>query len=277
MDNKKLQEVHDQIVSLYKNSLLPIIRKYFDNEENSATEKVSVDYANTLVTQADLAINEVLLEKLPVIVPGAKVVSEESDDRTIAEYTFIIDPIDGTHSFARNLDDFGISIALLGAGIPLYSVIFYPNSKTEYYYAIRGNGAFDNTGKRINAKPVFMFKPTFICAPSSRKVGRALIDYAKGKMLSFRAYGSCVYAFYSILRGGTDFLVFHKLNIWDIAGCLVIAEEAGLTVKWFGDAPVYDNSVDITKVKYTVCIYKPDMEKGLLSALMSEVEGNYEG
>ena len=273
MDNLQIKQIHGQVLELYTTSLLPIVRKYFGKETNLAKEKQSDKYANTLVTQADLAVHTALFENLPKILPGASVISEECNDRTITKYTFIIDPIDGTHTFARNLDDWGISIVLIESGEVIYAVIFFPNCNTKYYYAIKGLGAFDSEDKKVSPRAFFKFKPTIVCAPFSRKTGRALIELTKNKMLSFKAYGSVVYALYTQLRGGTDFLVFDHLNIWDVLGCAFIAEQTGLVVKWVGTKPNYENKAnhDILTQKYTLITYKPDFDKNQLDDLVNMV------
>jgi myo-inositol-1(or 4)-monophosphatase len=271
MEIGRINEIHTQILDIYRKDLLQIVEKYFNNEENSSKEKRSKEFTTTLVTRADLEINNLLIEKLPNLLEDSVVISEESDFKSLSRYTFIVDPIDGTHAFASNLDDWGISIALYEGSNAIYSIIFYPNCKTEYYYAIKGLGAFDPSGK-VNFHSFFKFKPAFMCAPSSRKIGRALIEYTKGKQVQFRAYGSAVYAGYTIFRGGTDFIVFDSLNVWDVLGCVFIAEEAGLTTKWFGAKPDFDSNADITLTKCTLLIYKPDFDKDLLADIIKVIE-----
>jgi len=269
MDTIELQNAHKKILNLYHSSILSIISNYFNSIQNIIEEKDGGKYTNTLVSSADLEINKILTDNLPKIVTNAVIISEETESNQIGEYTFIIDPIDGTHSFLRSLDDWGITIELFHGGEVIYSVIFYPHSKTEYYYAIKGLGAFDPDDSKIQVRKFFEFKPSFVCAPASRKIGRALIDYSQGKMLSFRAYGSCVYAFYTLLRGGNDFIVFDDLNIWDILGCVFIAEQSGLIVYWFGDQPKLDGSDNLKEIKSRLIIYKADYNKEQIEKIKS--------
>jgi len=277
MDILELQNVHKSILDLYKTSIIPIITNYFNNDKNSVKEKDGGNYSKTLVSNADLEINKILVSNLPKIVNGAHIISEESENNQFGEYTFIIDPIDGTHSFLRNLDDWGIAIELCHKNEVVYSVLFYPNSKTEFFYAIKGLGAFDSDNNKIKTKKFFDFKPSFVCAPASREIGRSLIEYAKGKMLSFRAYGSCVYAVYTLLRGGNDFIFFDDLNIWDILGCQFIAEQAGFIVCWYSDKPRLDNNDNVKENRYRLLIYKNDYNvtqineiKGIIQKTLSE-------
>lgn len=274
MDINNLKEVHSKTLDLYKESILPIIEKYFGNEDNNTTEKQNQKYANTLVSDADLAINKILTENLPLIVPHSNIISEESENNVVGDYTFIIDPIDGTHSFLRNLDDWGIAIELCEKGEVVYSIIFYPYLKTKYYYAIKNLGAFDSDNNKIVIKKYFSFKPSFVSMPGSRKIGRLLIDYTKGKMISFRVYGSCVYGLYTLLRGGNDFIVFDNLNVWDVLDCAFIASEAGFIVHWFGNSPKLNGNDDLKKKLYSLMIYKPDCDHNLINDVQSIITKN---
>jgi len=65
-----------------------------------------------------------------------------------SEYTWVIDPIDGTLNFKHGLPLFAISIALLKNEKPIVSVIYAPALK-EFFHAVKGKGAFLN-GKRIH-------------------------------------------------------------------------------------------------------------------------------
>lgn len=275
MQPPQIEKMHQDLINIYNEDILPIINNYFGSNTNKAFEKTNGDYPTTLVTDADLAINNILTSKLLALIPESSVISEESKDKNISKYTFVIDPIDGTHSFARNLDDWGITIELLENGETIYSIIFYPKCETKYYYAIKGKGSFDNEGNKIFNTKYFEFKPTIVCGPSSRKIGRALIDYTDGKMVSFRVYGSAVYILYTLLRGGSDFIIYDHLNIWDVLGCEFIAKEAGFVVDWVGNKPNIDNSLDLDNSHCTLAIYKPDIDKALLTDLQNIIEENY--
>ncbi|MEI7579234.1 MAG: inositol monophosphatase family protein [bacterium] len=272
MNRQQIITLHKKIINLYEQEILPIVNKYFQNTANSLRIKSGENYHPTLVTNADMEINSLLMSKLPQLIPNSAVISEESEQDDVGEFTFIIDPIDGTHSFARNLDDWGISISLCNKEAILYSIIFYPRCWTKYYYAIKGSGSFDSDDNKIVLVDFFSFKPTFICAPKSRSIGKVLNEYTQGKMISTRAYGSAVFSAYTLFRGGTDILVFDDLNIWDIVSCVNIASEIGFTVKWFSNSPKYDGTVNLKKSKYKVMIYKPDCDIETINKFSSLIQ-----
>jgi myo-inositol-1(or 4)-monophosphatase len=104
----------------------------------------------SLVTEADLAIDAFLREKLTGRRPAYGWLSEESPDnaaRLIATHTWIIDPIDGTRAFARKGETWCIGASLVETGRPVISCIFHPQIG-RLYSAARGHGTFLN-GTRL--------------------------------------------------------------------------------------------------------------------------------
>jgi myo-inositol-1(or 4)-monophosphatase len=104
----------------------------------------------TQVTEADLAVDRLLREKLTEARPDYGWLSEESpDDRARLERdrVWIADPIDGTRSFARGGDRWCIAAALLDRGRPSAAAVYRPVGD-ELYEAEAGKGV------RLNGKPL---------------------------------------------------------------------------------------------------------------------------
>lgn len=272
MKKEEILIIHTKILEFYRTTLLAIINESYSKQNCDYDIKSGGKFSDTLVTSTDIEINNALTQFLPTLINNSSVVSEESKNFQIQEYTFVIDPIDGTHTFAKNLDDWGISIALCEENVVIYSIIFYPNCKTEYYYAIKDQGSFDNQDNCVKSTPCFTFKPTIVCAPFSRSIGRKIIDYTKDKMLTFRTHGSCVYALYTVMRGGTDILVCDRLNIWDIIACEFIASQASLVCEWEQGNRNLINNPTIRDEKFILKIYKPDVPRELLNDIDKMIE-----
>src|SRR6266481_3634387 len=80
--------------------------------------KTWVKEHNSPVSEIDIAVNQLLKERLAAIVPEAGWLSEESEDgpaRLVASRVWIVDPIDGTRSFIAGRPDWAISVALVEA------------------------------------------------------------------------------------------------------------------------------------------------------------------
>ena len=98
------------------------------------------------VTEADLAVNAFLHERLTAARPDYGWLSEESADdpaRLTKARVFVIDPIDGTIAFVKNRPHFTICAAVVTGGRPCCGVVFNPASG-ELYAARIGGGASRN-------------------------------------------------------------------------------------------------------------------------------------
>ena len=106
--------------------------------EEDITEKSSpID----VVTKYDTAVQEHLHRELLKLMPEAGFLGEEGAHEEITtEWTFIVDPIDGTANFVRNFGHSNISVALARNGVTEYGVVYNPY-RGELYAAQRGKGA----------------------------------------------------------------------------------------------------------------------------------------
>ena len=98
------------------------------------------------VSEADIAVNDFLRERLLGLAHGYGWMSEETEDdpaRLEAENVWIVDPIDGTRAYLAGQDDWTISVALAARGRPTLGVVFAPVSQ-ELFLAVAGRGATRN-------------------------------------------------------------------------------------------------------------------------------------
>lgn len=106
-----------------------------------------------LVTDVDLQVEGEIITVIRDSYPDHNILSEEKGylNRN-SEYTWIIDPLDGTHNYARKLPVFGVSIALEHLGQVMLAIIGLPYFN-EIYTAERGKGAYLN-GEEIHVSDV---------------------------------------------------------------------------------------------------------------------------
>ena len=98
------------------------------------------------VTEADIAVNDLLLERLPSLGDGW--LSEESENdptRLAARRVWVVDPIDGTRAYIAGREDWSISVALVEDGRPVLAALFAPVTD-ELFLATLGCGATRNGG-----------------------------------------------------------------------------------------------------------------------------------
>jgi myo-inositol-1(or 4)-monophosphatase len=100
------------------------------------------------VTEADIAVNNLLHQRLPALCPGAGWLSEETAEiPSSTTLVWIVDPIDGTRAFISGRADWSISVALVEDGRPLLAALYAPVSE-EIFLAARG------TGTTLNGTPI---------------------------------------------------------------------------------------------------------------------------
>jgi len=122
-----------------------LLQKLFE-QPHQIKHKSAID----LVTEADLASEELILKILQRKLPGIKTMSEESSDtyeKLPAEAVWIIDPLDGTTNFAHNFPWFAVSIALYDGNRSQVGVIYHP-MQNELFCASLAGGAW------LNDKPI---------------------------------------------------------------------------------------------------------------------------
>jgi len=98
------------------------------------------------VSEADIAVDKLLRERLSNAEPGIGWLSEESIDdpaRLAARFVWIVDPIDGTRAYIAGLPEWVVSAALVDNGRPIVACLFAPVSG-EFFAAVAGGGATCN-------------------------------------------------------------------------------------------------------------------------------------
>ena len=109
------------------------------------TKSTKID--NSPVTEADIAANRYITEKLAILAPHIPIIAEE--DEEMGENThnvfFLVDPLDGTRSFVRGEPEFTVNIGLIVAGKPVLGVVYCP-PQDILYYGIVGSGAYRQIG-----------------------------------------------------------------------------------------------------------------------------------
>lgn len=98
---------------------------------------------DSIVTEADIAVNDLLHARLAAQRPDYGWLSEETEDdpaRLKCARVWVVDPIDGTRAFAKGKPHFVLSVALVEDGVPVLGVLFNP-ATDEFFEAAAGGGA----------------------------------------------------------------------------------------------------------------------------------------
>lgn len=196
------------------------------------------------VTEADLAVNDMLEQMLPNARPGYGWLSEEtedSEDRLSRENAFIIDPIDGTRSFAEGSRTWAHSLAVADRGEVTAAVIYLP-LRDLLYAAAKGQGATLN-GAAIRASETSALDMATILAARPNLDSK---HWSLREVPQFdRAYRpSLAYRMALVAQGRFDgMLTLRPSWEWDIAaGDLIIREAGGLCTDRAGNPLLFNNA-----------------------------------
>tara|TARA_B100000035_G_scaffold211081_1_gene180759 strand:+ start:1333 stop:2118 length:786 start_codon:yes stop_codon:yes gene_type:complete len=206
-------------------------------------KKVKVEYKseNQPVTNADIEINNFLLDFFKQKTPNFGWLSEESiDDRSRfdSDFFWCLDPIDGTRSYILGKPEYTISLALIKNFKPIFGIVYNPSTK-EYFHAEENNGAFCNKTKiKVNSKRKFEFCSL---AVSNSEIN-ILKSYNFFNSNNVKRIGSIAYKIALVAKGKIDIAIsFTKKNDWDLAAAdLIIREARGTILDTNGKKIIYN-------------------------------------
>ncbi len=206
------------------------------------------------VTSYDRKVQAVLKEGLHEIFPEAAFVGEEDAirDYHAAEYSFVVDPIDGTTNFIRDMHHSAVSVALMRDGQSVAGAVFDPYTD-EMYTAIRGKGACLN-GAAIHVSPWPLEEGIILVgtAPYNASLHTKSMDLASRLLdigLDIRRRGSAALDLCTIAAGRAEVFFEYSLAPWDhAAGGLIVTEAGGFVTRIGGGEPLYDGNCSILAV-----------------------------
>jgi len=201
-----------------------------------------------LVTEADLASEKLIIDRIKSHYPRHAILAEESGAiegfQTVSgqsDWRWIIDPLDGTTNYAHGYPCFCVSIALERAGSIEVGVVYDP-TRDEVFAAERGQGATLND-RRIRVSDVEDLNAAMLCTGFPYNVRERLNfarDFANFTMeaQAVRRDGSAALDLAYLACGRFDGFWEDGLNAWDIAAGMLLIKEAGGQVTDFVGAPL---------------------------------------
>lgn len=205
-----------------------------------------------LVTEADLASEQLIIERIRSHYPRHAILAEESGITEFvpgtSEWKWIIDPLDGTTNYAHGYPCFCVSIGLEHAGSIEIAVVYDP-MRDEMFAAERGQGATLN-GRLMRVSDVEGLNSAMLCTGfpyNVRERPNFARDFANFTMeaQAVRRDGSAAIDLAYIACGRFDGFWEDGLNAWDVAAGLLLIEEAGGLVTDFegGKLDIYTPKV----------------------------------
>jgi myo-inositol-1(or 4)-monophosphatase len=201
-------------------------QRFGESLQMSLKESIS-----SIVTDVDLSSEKAILETIRKEFPGHNLLGEESGfGNNNSDWTWVVDPLDGTSNFAAHLPWFGVLIAVFEKQIPVLAGAYLP-IEDVLYVAERGKGTYRN-GHRINMHPavlseaLFAFSTDFTHDEAFLEKGMVWFKYIIKNSRNTRSTNSLVDLMY-VLEGKFGGCINLFTKIWDIAAPWLLIREAG--------------------------------------------------
>jgi myo-inositol-1(or 4)-monophosphatase len=184
--------------------------------------KFSVKTDNSLVTDIDRLIEAFLIDNINRSYPGHQTISEEEGVLAgKSEYTWAVDPIDGTRAFASGLPLWCISVGVFYRGVGLVGGIYLPDVKEMYL--VSGESAFYNDQLLQKITKIDITNPmAFMAVPSNAHL---LYDISFPRL---RSVGSSIIHMLYVARGVATAALTRRIRIWDLAAVLPFLSSVGV-------------------------------------------------
>lgn len=226
-----------------------MMRAAFDAPEKPAWSlKGRQDY----LTATDCAVERFVREQVAQRFPGDAVLGEEDGGNVDAPRLWIVDPVDGTANFARQIPHFCISLGLMVDG-RLEAGALYEPTHDELFIAQRGHGAWCN-GVRMQVSPVAEIGGATVEIGWSTRVPVQtwldMVGRAAHAGCAVRRAGSGALGIAYVAAGRIEGYAEAHINAWDVAAGLLLVQEAGGHVNdfWADDGLRKGNRVLVTNI-----------------------------
>jgi len=215
--------------------------RYYGTDEMGVETKAD----QTPVTRADREAEQVIRELINKRYPQHGIIGEEfGKENPDAEFVWVLDPIDGTKSYAAAVPLYGTLLCLLHEGKPVLGAIHQPNLKK---YLIG-----DGTTTELNGKPVrvsdtanlseALLLTTDALNPKRRGHGAAWDRLTEAVHL-YRCWGDC-WGYLMVATGWAEIMADPQLEPWDMLSLVPIIRGAGgVITTWDGRDPLEGKSV----------------------------------
>lgn len=218
-----------------------VISPLFANAELKVETKSDL----TPVTAADRGAEEVMRGMIARRFPDHGVLGEEfGPERTDAEFVWVLDPVDGTKSFAAACPLFGTLIALLHRGQPVLGAIHQP----ILGQLVVGDGETTTlNGRPVRCRATRTLETSTLLttdwrAPAEHQDGAAF-DAVCARAKIVRTWGDC-YGYLLVATGWADVMCDPIMNPWDVAALIpVIRGAGGVITDWQGNSPIDAKSI----------------------------------
>lgn len=189
----------------------------------------------SLVTEADLAVQQRITEGMARLFPGVPLLGEEmtaTEQERLLEAgdspVWVLDPLDGTSNYACGYEGFAVSLALIQGGVPVLGAILDP-VRDQCFHAAKGGGAY------LDGAPIRPFAPgpglgDCLALMDLKRLPPERIPalFRAGGFRSQRNLGAVALEWCWLAAGRFQLYLHGGQKLWDYAAGRLIASEAGV-------------------------------------------------
>ncbi len=184
-------------------------------------------FYDDVVSDADHGSEKIILRRIRDIFPKDGILCEESGHIQEGEYTWVIDPLDGSINYVNGIPYCAVSIAVVYEQMPVIGVIYQPFSD-ELFWAQKGKGAwFANTRLRVHDRPLKEGVVGIDFGREEKKEIAGWVERFSTRCRYVRVNGSAALALSEVAQGWTQGYLQNTLYPWDAAAGALIVKEAG--------------------------------------------------
>jgi myo-inositol-1(or 4)-monophosphatase len=247
-----------------------IARKSFGKVSSTTKESDN----NQVLTETDLEIGRLLIEKIQSKFPEHNIIDEEAGViNNESNFTWVIDPIDGTSNFANKTPLYGIMLGLLRDGTPIAGGLSLP-SFSEIYVAEKGEGAYCNNEK-IEVTEEGELKKVLVAYgidghqedPEFTRGECRLLSEIILNIRNLRTSNS-VFDIAMVAKGNYGAFLNRTSKVWDnVAQQIIIEEAGGIYTDFFGNKIDYSNAIIQSQDNFTFFASSPALHAQLLKII----------
>ena len=216
--------------------LIETLFRKFDETSLDAFRNVSPETKQdgSTVTHVDREISAFALKLLKKHTPDYGVISEEETApyRPEAEWQWVIDPLDGTASFARGFPTWGLGLGLVHRGEPVEGYLRFPVLGETYRFA-EGTFFADSKEQKLSGGLPLADTRNILVGSSLQHQFRL----EQGVGAKVRNLGSILYHLISLAMGRTEAVIANRFAVWDLAAALPFTRARGCVERFVDGRP----------------------------------------
>ncbi len=237
--------------SIVREAAEVLMRIYRTGPQHIARKSTAID----LVTEADIASERLILERLRASFPHDAILGEETGVHGTGQRCWIFDPLDGTTNFAHRLPIFGVSVALVEGNTVLLGVTC-DVTRGRLYWATRGGGAWTQGPEERTPRPLRVSHTRSLQAAllatgfpydKAQSQDNNVAEFAAFlvRAQGIRRAGAATVDMAWLADGRLDGYWEQKLRPWDWAAGALLVQEAGGKVTDYAGNPWTPASTNI--------------------------------